>query len=543
MAILNIIGILILLLLIFTYLIGTRNYFKVWQKFIMGGALIFLVFFELKGLGKTPGLFGDEAFNFYNSWSLAHHGVDSKLLHNPIYSVSAGGQSIFYEWLVVPFMKLFGMNLIAYRFPMAFLTVSGVLFLVFALYKIKVKPKIILGVTVSLSTAEWLLMYGHWAMDCNIIVPMFIFMMGFALLSFTQNRIYGYITIILIDLMSYCYVGIWVSLPFLFIGVIWFLYKYKIFKKKDIFYSVFISILLLVPIFCYILVQFMGVKPFKFLWFTVVPLSQTRVGDSMISLNGNFLNTVNVIISNLASGLGQLITGNDSWLQTSIPGYAVIYLLMFLLMIYGVVRVIKEKKNVVTKFLIILSFSITPIILFVQANFTHWAVVLFIAYLWAGIGLGKLFELAGKRIVKVVILLTIFIVSVDFTHYYFKDYTNTEVTANQIPGYVIDFNNSKKFVSELDNLHVKTYYGFPFYNSDRPSNNIEFLECIKHPNPHKISGLEEKYQPSIPTQVMSGSAAYIIPADQVDNYNYLESLPSKTLKVNGQSYVVFYKDN
>ena len=165
--------------------------------------MIFLVFFELKGLGKTPGLFGDEAFNFYNSWSLAHHGVDSKLLHNPIYSVSAGGQSIFYEWLVVPFMKLFGMNLIAYRFPMAFLTVSGVLFLVFALYKIKVKPKIILGVTVSLSTAEWLLMYGHWAMDCNIIVPMFIFMMGFALLSFTQNRIYGYITIILIDLMSY----------------------------------------------------------------------------------------------------------------------------------------------------------------------------------------------------------------------------------------------------------------------------------------------------------------------------------------------------
>lgn len=73
----------------------------------------------------------------------------------------------------------------------------------------------------------------------------------------------------------------------------------------------------------------------------------------------------------------------------------------------------------VTKFLIILSFSLIPLILFVQANFTHWAVVLFIAYLWAGIGLGKLFELAGKRIVKVVILLTVFIVSVDFTHYFF----------------------------------------------------------------------------------------------------------------------------
>ena len=530
----------IFLTLIFKFLIVSKKYFKGWQKIVMGGALTYLVFFELNGLGKAPGLFGDEAFNFYNSWSLAHFGVDSNLLHNPVYSVSAGGQSILYEWLAVPFMKTFGMNLVAYRFPMAFLTILSVLFLIFALYKNKVTPKIILGVSVSLSTAEWLLMYGHWAMDCNIVVPMFIFAVGFIILSFTQKKIYGYVGIVLIDLMAYCYVGAWISLPFIFIGTICFLYNLEKFNKKDIYRLIFISAVLLFPIFCYVLVQFIGVKPFKFLWFTVASLPQTRAANSMISFSGNIINNV---ISNLASGLGQLITGNDSWLQTSIPGYAVIYFLMFLLMIYGVVCVVKEKKNVVTKFLIILSFSLIPLILFVQANFTHWAVVLFIAYLWAGIGLGKLFELAGKRIVKVVILLTIFIVSVDFTHYYFKDYTNTEVTANQIPSYVIDFNNSKKFVSELDNLHVKTYYGFPFYNSDRPSNNIEFLECIKRPNPHKISRLEEKYQPSIPTQITSGSAAYIIPEDQVDNYNYLESLPSKILRVNGQNYVVFYKGN
>ena len=540
MVILDIICILVLLLLIFTFLVSTKDYFKIWQKVIMGGVLVFLVLFELDGLGKTPGLFGDEAFNFYNSWSLAHFGIDSNLLHNPIYSVSAGGQSIFYEWLAVPFMKIFGMNLVAYRFPMAFLTILSVLFLVFALYKNKVTPKIILGVTVSLSTAEWLLMYGHWAMDCNIVVPMFIFAVGFIILSFTQKKIYGYVGIVLIDLMAYCYVGAWISLPFIFVGTICLLYKFEKFNKKDIFRLIFISAVLLFPIFCYVLVQFIGVKPFKFLRFTVASLPQTRAGNSMISFSGNIINNV---ISNLASGLGQLITGNDSWLQTSIPGYAVIYLLMLLLMIYGVVRVVKEKKNVITKFLIILSFSLIPLILFVQANFTHWAVVLFIAYLWAGIGLGKLFELTGKRVVKAVILLVIFIVSIDFTHYYFKDYTNAEVTANQIPSYVIDFNNSKKFVSELDNLHVKTYYGFPFYNSDRPSNNIEFLECIKHPNPHKVIELEKKYQPSIPTQIVSDSAAYIIPADQVDNYNYLESLPSKTLRVNGQSYVVFYKGN
>lgn len=59
------------------------------------GGLTFLIFFELEVLGKTSGLFGDKAFNFYNSWSLVHFGVDSNLLDNPIYSISAGGQLNF----------------------------------------------------------------------------------------------------------------------------------------------------------------------------------------------------------------------------------------------------------------------------------------------------------------------------------------------------------------------------------------------------------------------------------------------------------------
>lgn len=108
-------------------------------------------------------------------------------------------------------------------------------YFVFVLYKSKVRLKIITGITVSFSTAEWLLIYGHWAMDCNIIVPIFIFMIGFAILSFIQNKIYGYITVILINLMSYCYVGIWISLPFLFIGILWFFYKCGMFNKKDIY--------------------------------------------------------------------------------------------------------------------------------------------------------------------------------------------------------------------------------------------------------------------------------------------------------------------
>lgn len=104
--------------------------------------------------------------------------------------------------------------------------------------------------------------------------------------------------------MTYCYVGAWIILPFLYIGIELYLYKQGRFGKKDILISSGISVILLVPIFCYIIVQFMGVKPFKF----VIPLSQTRASDSMIPFNASMIGSM---ISNVVSGISQFLTGND----------------------------------------------------------------------------------------------------------------------------------------------------------------------------------------------------------------------------------------
>lgn len=104
----ELISILVLLIIILWMIKKSDSYFKTWQKLLIGGGLSFFTIFELTGLGISPGLFGDEAFNFYNSWTIAHYGVDAHLLHNAVYSISAGGQSVLYEWLCYSFMKLGG---------------------------------------------------------------------------------------------------------------------------------------------------------------------------------------------------------------------------------------------------------------------------------------------------------------------------------------------------------------------------------------------------------------------------------------------------
>ena len=453
----------------------SEDYFKNWQKILIGGGLSFFTIFELTGLGISPDLFGDEAFNFYNSWTIAHYGVDAHLLHNAIYSISAGGQSVLYEWLCYPFMKLGWASLAAYRFPMAILTVISIILLVYSLYKNEVNANTITGITLALSTAEWLLLYAHWAMDCNIVIPIFTLALDLILLG-KNRKGYNYIAIILITLITYCYVGAWIVLPFLYIGIEVYLYKQGRFDKKDILISSVISVILLIPILCYMMVQFMGVKPFKFLWFSVVPLSQTRASGSMIPFNGNIISSM---IANAVSGISQILTGNDGWLQESIPGFAIFYFMMFVIACYGIVKIIKlkDKKNPLIQLINWVSISILPMVLLVVPNFVHWSLVLLVLSVWSGIGLGFLFDKTGKKVLvtKVVTLFIMVLSTINFTTFFFKDFPKAEIAANQLPGYIINFKDSKIFMERLNELHVDRYYGVPIYNQNQPNANVDLF--------------------------------------------------------------------
>lgn len=309
---------------------------------------------------------------------------------------------------------------------MAILTVISIILLVYSLYKNEVNANIITGITLSLTTSEWLLLHAHWAMDCNVIIPIFILALDFILLG-KNGKGYNYIAIILVSLMTYCYVGAWIILPFLYIGIELYLYKQGRFGKKDILISSGISVILLVPIFCYIIVQFMGVKPFKFLWFSVVPLSQTRASDLMIPFNGNIISSM---IANAVSGISQILTGNDGWLQESIPGFAVFYFMMFVIACYGIVKIIKlkDKKNPLIQLINWVSISILPMVLFVVPNFVHWSLVLLVLSVWSGIGLGFLFDNSSKKalIIKSVTLFIMLLSTVNFTTYFFKDFPKAE---------------------------------------------------------------------------------------------------------------------
>ena len=512
-----------------------RHYLTKCQQTIIFCCLAFMSIFELIRLEAVPGFFGDEAYAMYDSWSLAHFGIDRQLMHNAIYSLTSGGQSVLYEHLTISLMKLFGMNLSAFRFPMAFLTVFSVIFLVYALYRNKISNNITTGITFSLCTAQWLLMYGHWTMDCNIAVPLFILMIDFILIGFSGRKYNLYLGIVIMILLTYSYVGLWIALPFIYVFTLWLLYKEKKFNKLDILTTIGISLILLTPIFCYVVVQFFNVPKFKFLWFSVAPLGATRAANSMVSFKTNGFFTS--ILSNVVNGISILITGvahTSTSSYTSVPYFGIFYLINFIFLVYAFYRIMKQKKHSITvKYLICISLAIVPIILFVQAGFWHWPSVFLIANIWSGIGLGLFLQSHVKKISKLILICVLLFETGSFTHYYFTNYAKDEIKANQLGGYSINYKQSKKFIDQLKELHVDTYYGIPFYN-------VSFMGCLIPTRPQNLNALQNKWQSNIPNEIQPQSAAYIVPENQKDNFQFLQGLPYKKMNVNYTEYIVYY---
>ena len=62
-------------------------------------------------------------------------------------------------------------------------------------------------------------------------------------------------------------------------------------------------------------------------------------------------------------------------------------------------------------------------------------------------------------------------------------------------------------------------------------------------NPYDLNKLNEKWQNNLPKTIQPGSAAYIVPTSQINNYPNLQSLPSKNMEVNYVKYTVYYNQN
>ena len=375
-----------------------KHYKKILLVFLL---LIFIT--RIYKFGEIPNFIGvDEAGAAYDAYCLSKYGVDRYLNSFPLYLINfGGGQSALYAYATIPFIKLIGTNIIAYRLPELLFFLMGIVVCYILANKMKDK-KIALLYTFLIIICPWNIEASRQGLDCNLLAPMF---MLDVLLLVTANKNWHYIVAgLAIGVTLYTYCLAWILIPvFLLIYIIYTLWVKKINFKQVILLGIPIA-LLATPLIYLILLNKGYATRTNFGIFTIPKLFFFRQGE--------------ISIKNL------LEYGGYS-LKTIFTDSRGIYLIELPFLLVGIVvgikefiKSIKEKEFSFTGFMTVVFIILLICNLLVVAGTLNRANILYLPMLYLiTIGISYLSKDSKWTIMSILVILTALFVAFEVSYY------------------------------------------------------------------------------------------------------------------------------
>lgn len=375
-----------------------KHYKKILLVFLL---LIFIT--RIYKFGEIPNFIGvDEAGAAYDAYCLSEYGVDRYLNSFPLYLINfGGGQSALYAYATIPFIKLIGANIIAYRLPELLFFLMGIVVCYILANKMKDK-KIALLYTFLIIICPWNIEASRQGLDCNLLAPMF---MLDVLLLVTANKNWHYIVAgLAIGMTLYTYCLAWILIPvFLLIYIIYMLWVKKINFKQLVLLGIPIA-LLATPLIYLILLNKGYATRTNFGIFTIPKLFFFRQGE--ISINN-------------------LLQYGGYSLKTIFTDSRGIYLVELLFLLIGIVvgikefiKSIKEKEFSFTGFMTVVFIILLICNLLVVVGTLNRANILYLPMLYLiTIGISYLSKDSKWTIISILVILTALFVAFEVSYY------------------------------------------------------------------------------------------------------------------------------
>lgn len=375
-----------------------KHYKKILLVFLL---LIFIT--RIYKFGEIPNFIGvDEAGAAYDAYCLSKYGVDRYLNSFPLYLINfGGGQSALYSYATIPFIKLIGTNIIAYRLPELLFFLMGIVVCYILANKMKDK-KIALLYTFLIIICPWNIESSRQGLDCNLLAPMF---MLDVLLLVTANKNWHYIVAgLAIGVTLYTYCLAWILIPvFLLIYIIYMLWVNRINFKQVILLGIPIA-LLATPLIYLILLNKGYVTRTNFGIFTIPKLFFFRQGE--ISINN-------------------LLQYGGYSLKTIFTDSRGIYLIELPFLLVGIVvgikefiKSIKEKEFSFTGFMTVVFIILLICNLLVVVGTLNRANILYLPMLYLiTIGISYLSKDSKWTIMSILVILTALFVAFEVSYY------------------------------------------------------------------------------------------------------------------------------
>lgn len=479
--------------------------------------ILFGAFIRIALIDKIPNALNvDEVSAGYEAYSVLNYGIDRNGNFLPVHFVAWGsGQNVLYSYLMMPFILIFGLNVVSIRLPMALIG-SLALFLFYKLIKNVENKKVAIIGLAFLAICPWHIMKSRWGLESNIL-PELILLSSFILIKYikTKNNKLLYLFAGVLGISTYAYGTSYFFVPvFLGISLIYLLYKKNI-KINDAIKVILITSIIALPLIIFTIINTFNLPQINLSFMTIPRLTANRYQEVSSVFSGDFLKNS---LNNFIESIKILVFQNDKLDWNALKWYGICYVFSIPFMILGIFVNFRKDENNISKNIINIWFVSSLLLMFVcEPNINRINVVMFPMIYYVVIGISKVIEKSGKILLVVLVLIYLYSF-ISFTIYYCnKDFDEMFVFEGGLQE-VIEYVDSKDKKVYITNKIKEPYIYVLFYTKVSP---VEFHKTVQYLT--KGSNFEVvksfgKYNFYIPSE-MDEDGVYVIKKDDIWNVN------------------------
>lgn len=407
---------------------GKYTFAEKYDKYIIAVEIVLLISVRLVGFGIIPGGYNcDTVLAAVEAKSLADCGIDLTGKRYPILfeAYGYGQMSVLMSYIMIPFIKWGGTNLVTVTFPILIFSLMGALSL-YGFSKDVFGNKVASIVLLLVAINPWHFMQGRWALDCNMLPHLFI--SGIFLINrfCKKNKVaYLYVSMLLFALCMYAYSLAFISVPIFLLGTCIILKKEKIVSWKQILISVSIYIGLAWPIYACMIINALKLDTIVTPFFTI-PLmpNNTRSSDMVFFAE----QPIQQLLANIKTLIYVVFYRHDNLLWNAIPGFGTIYVCTLPFVFLGIVLVInkivkvKEMNRKIGYILLMLFYfsSLCTGVIVSRVNINRINIIFYEHIVFAGVGI--FYVIKSIRKFKYTLAGIYGILFVLFLNFYFTDW-------------------------------------------------------------------------------------------------------------------------
>lgn len=356
------------------------------------------------------GLNADEASAGYESYSIANYGIDRHGNSFPVHFIAWGsGQNVLYSYLMIPFVKIFGLNTFSVRIPMAIIGCISIVLFYLLLKKTTNKKIATIGLFI-FSICPWHIMKSRWGLESNLFPEMMliaIFLLTYGILN--KNKLQYYLAFAILGLSTYSYGTSYFFLPFFIIATLIFLLRKRKINIKEAILSLLISFTIAIPMILFVIINTFDMPQINLGIITIPRLTANRYQEIASVFSVDF---IKISINNFITSIKILLLQYDGLPWNALKFYGLTYTFSIIFTIIGIIKSFSKKENNVNntfKNIINIWFIISVILLFIcEPNINRINIILIPIIYYTVIGIYETAKNSKKVLLTIV---TIYVIS------------------------------------------------------------------------------------------------------------------------------------